>query len=116
MPVFCIAYGCDNDKRSAPKGTSFHRLPLNKSSLLKQVRIFLNRLYISTLTLIVANQPTIDPPIHDSNARVCSHHFTEQDFVSSIVEGFGPKRPTLKPEAVPTVFGFSQPAKHRKLT
>ena len=40
----------------------------------------------------------------------------EQDFVSSVVEGYGPKRPTLKPEAVPTVFCFSQPAKHRKLS
>ena len=57
-----------------------------------------------------------DPPIHDSNARVCSDHFTEQDFVSSVVEGFGPKRPTLKPEAIPTVFCFSQPAKRRKLS
>ena len=60
MPVFCIAYGCDNDKQSAPEGTNFHRLPLNNSSLLKQLRIFLNPVYISTLTLIVANQPTIE--------------------------------------------------------
>ena len=64
MPVFCITYGCDNDKRSAPEGTSFHRLPLNKSSLLKQVKFFLNRVYISTLTLIVANQPTIEGSSH----------------------------------------------------
>ena len=40
MPVFCIAFGCNYDKRNAPEGTSFHRLPLNKPSLLKQVRIF----------------------------------------------------------------------------
>ena len=59
-----------------------------------------------------------DPPIYDNNARVCSHHFTEQDFVSSVVEGFGPKRatPTLKLDAVPTVFCFSNPANHRKLS
>ena len=57
-----------------------------------------------------------DPPIYDSNARVCSHHFIEQDFVSGAIEGFGPKRPTLKPEAVPTVFCFSQPTKRRKLS
>ena len=57
-----------------------------------------------------------DPPIYDSNARVCGHHFIEQDFVSGAIEGFGPKRPTLKPEAVPTVFCFSQPTKRRKLS
>ena len=32
------------------------------------------------------------------------------------MEGFGPKRPTLKPGAVPTVFSFSQQAKRRKLS
>ena len=32
------------------------------------------------------------------------------------MEGFGPKRPTLKPEVVPTVFCFSQPAKRKKLS
>ena len=37
-----------------------------------------------------------------------------EDFVSSIVPGFGPKRATLKPDAVPTVFCFSNPAKRRK--
>jgi len=37
MPVYCIAYGCDNDQRNASLGVSFHRLPLKKPSLLKQV-------------------------------------------------------------------------------
>ena len=32
------------------------------------------------------------------------------------MEGYGLKKPTLKPEAVPTVFGFLQPAKHTKLS
>ena len=32
------------------------------------------------------------------------------------MEGFGLKRPTLKPDTVPMVFCFSQPAKHRKLS
>ena len=32
------------------------------------------------------------------------------------MEGFSPKRPTLKPGAVSTVFCFSQPAKRRKLS
>ena len=40
------------------------------------------------------------------NHRVCSHHFIEQDFVSGAIEGFGPKRLTFKPEAVPTVLFF----------
>ena len=57
-----------------------------------------------------------DPPIYDNNARFCIHHFTEQDFVSSVVKGFGPKRATLKSDAVPTVFCFSNPAKRRKLS
>ena len=35
MPVYCIAYGCDNDQRNASPGVSFHRLPLKKPSLLK---------------------------------------------------------------------------------
>ena len=57
-----------------------------------------------------------DPPIYDNNACVCSHHFTEQDFVSSVVERFGPKRTMLKSDAVPTVFCFSNPDKRRKLS
>ena len=32
------------------------------------------------------------------------------------MEGFGPKQPTLKADAVPTVFCFSQPTKRRKLS
>ena len=36
--------------------------------------------------------------------------------MSGAIEGLGPKRPTLKPEAVPTVFCFSQPTKRRKLS
>ena len=39
MPVYCIAYGCDNDQCDALPIVSFHRLPLKKLSLLKQVRI-----------------------------------------------------------------------------
>ena len=52
--------------------------------------------------------------MYDNTARVCSHHFTKQDFISSVVEGYGPKRATLKSDAVPTVFCFSNPAKRRK--
>ena len=41
MPVFSIAFRCNYDKRNTPEGTSFHRLPLNKPSLFKQVKISL---------------------------------------------------------------------------
>ena len=36
MP-YCVAYGCDNDTDDAPHEFSFHRLPLKKPALLKQV-------------------------------------------------------------------------------
>ena len=39
MSVCCIVYGCDNDQRTASLTVSFHRLPLKKPLLLKQVRI-----------------------------------------------------------------------------
>ena len=39
IPVYCIAYGCDNDQCNPSKTVSFHRLPLKKPLLLKQVRI-----------------------------------------------------------------------------
>ena len=48
MLVFCVTYGCDNDKQSAPEKTSFHRLSLNKPSLLKQVRVLFNIEHIYT--------------------------------------------------------------------
>ena len=54
MPVVCIVYGCDNDKRSAPEKTSFHLLPLNKPSLLKQVRILLNIVHIYCTRVITS--------------------------------------------------------------
>jgi len=44
MP-FCIAYKCDNDTHDAPADVSFHRLPLTKPDLLKQVIIEGNRVH-----------------------------------------------------------------------
>jgi len=38
MP-FYIAYKCDNDTHDAPAEVNFHRLPLRKPDLLKQVII-----------------------------------------------------------------------------
>ena len=37
-------------------------------------------------------------------------------YVSSILEGFGPSRHTLKPDVVPIVFAFNSPPKQRKLS
>ena len=71
---------------------------------------------VTTLIQWLNNLRLEDPPIYDSNTRVCSHHFILEDFVSSAVPGFGPKRAMLKPDAVLTVFCFSIPAKRRKLS
>ena len=58
----------------------------------------------------------VDLPIYEANARVCSEHFSETCYILSVLEGFGPSRQTLKPDAVPTVFAFNSPPKHRKLS
>ena len=58
----------------------------------------------------------VNPPIHDANARVCSQHFNDNDFVSPVLEGYGPSRHTLKPDAVPTLFSFTSTPKRRKLS
>ena len=42
--------------------------------------------------------------------------FSETCHVSSVLEGFGPSRQTLKPDAVPTVFAFNSPPMRRKLS
>ena len=55
------------------------------------------------------------PPIYEANACICSEHFSKTCYVSSVLEGFGPSRQTLKPDAVPTVFAFNSPPKCRKL-
>ena len=49
-------------------------------------------------------------------AGVCSDHFTEHCYVSSILKGFGPSKRTLKADAVPTIFAFNSPPKRRKLS
>ena len=50
-----------------------------------------------------------DPPLSDKNARVCSKHFLLKDFTGGVLEGFGPSKKTLKPNAVPTVFCYAPP-------
>ena len=55
-----------------------------------------------------------NPPVSDKNARVCSNHFLPEDFIGSVLEGFGPSKKTLKLDAVPSVFSFVPPPKRRK--
>ena len=38
------------------------------------------------------------------------------DFVSSVLQGFGPSKHTLKPDAEPSIFSFAPPPKRRKIT
>ena len=58
----------------------------------------------------------IDPPIYEANACIFIEHFSETCYVSSVLEGFGPSRLMLKPDAVPSVFAFNSPSKRRKLS
>ena len=55
-----------------------------------------------------------DPPINDKNARVCSNHFLPENFTGGVLEGFGPSKKTLNPDAVPSVFCYAPPPKRRK--
>ena len=55
-----------------------------------------------------------NPPISNRNARVCSDHFKKDNFVGSIVPGFGPTKRTLKPDAAPTKFCFVPIPKRQK--
>ena len=73
MPVYCIAYDCDNTQRNAP-GVSFHRLPLKKPSLLKQVINVLNgELHLTPLFFSkwLDKLRLVDPPIYKANACRC---------------------------------------------
>ena len=111
-------HDCDNTQHNAPS-VSFHRLPLKKPSLLKQVISELNgELHLTPLFFIkwLDKLRLVDTPIYEANARVCSDHFSEDCYVSSILKGFGPSRRTLKPDAVPTIFAFNSPPKRRKFS
>ena len=64
----------------------------------------------------IQNLRLVNPPLDDDNARVCSHHFTADDYVKPVLPDFGPKKPQLKDNAVPTRFSFTKQAKRRKLS
>ena len=57
-----------------------------------------------------------DPPLDDKNARVCSKHFLPEDFTGGVLEGFGPSKKTLKPDAVPSIFCYAPPPPKRRKT
>ena len=52
--------------------------------------------------------------VSDANARVCSEHFTREDYIQPVISGFGPSKPTLKPDAIPSVFSYSSEPKHHR--
>ena len=57
-----------------------------------------------------------DPPVYDKNIQVCPDNFLPTDSVSSVFEGFGLTKHTLKPDAVSSVFSFVPPPKQRKIS
>jgi len=81
-------------------------------TLHEAARNYLESLYIILQWL--AKLRLESPPINDKNACVCSEHFNEEDFVTAILPAFGPTKPTLKAEAVPTKFCFAPVPKLRK--
>ena len=54
-----------------------------------------------------------DAPITDPNARVCSVHFTKDDYIKPVLEDFKPFKATLKLHAVPSVFSHCPLPKRR---
>ena len=48
------------------------------------------------------------------NARVCSKHFLPEDFTGDVLEGFGPSKKTLKPDAMPLIFCYAPPPPKRR--
>ena len=54
------------------------------------------------------------PPLDNKNAQVCSKHFLSEDFIGGVLEGFGPLKKIMKPDAVPSVFCYAPPPKWRK--
>lgn len=58
----------------------------------------------------------MDAPITDPNARVCSVHFTKDDYIKPVLEDFKPSKATLKLHAIPTVFSHSPPPKRQRFS
>ena len=54
--------------------------------------------------------------ITDSNARVCSAHFTQDDYIKPVLPDFKPMKAILKPHAIPSVFTCSPLLKRRRFS
>lgn len=98
--VYCFAVNCTNDS-SKTKGKSYHRFPAAKS---------LKQQWLTKISRKDAN-PT-------KESVVCSDHFTPDSYERNLqaeLLGYKPK-PKLKPDAVPTLFSHSRPAKRPRLS
>ena len=109
----CIAKGCMNRDNKCPKGFIFHFLPRKNPSLLHQASFCCayRLVYVSikcwdnidhSFQWFLVLHLT-DVSINDANARICSDHFIREDYIQPVSSGFGPSKPTLKPDAVPSV-------------
>ena len=53
-------------------------------------------------TLWLAKLHLEDSPLDDKSAWVYSKRFLPEEFTGGVLEGFGPSKKTLKPDAVPS--------------
>uniref|UniRef100_A0A672FVP1 THAP-type domain-containing protein n=1 Tax=Salarias fasciatus TaxID=181472 RepID=A0A672FVP1_SALFA len=98
MVRMCIYPGCES-KMTSWTSLSFHRLPLRDRDLL--------RLWLIALNM----DPSIKvPTLRRLDYRVCSAHFTSEDFypAQERIEGQKTKRMNLKKNAIPAAAGGGQ--------
>ena len=98
----CIAYGCNNNtKDDATTQINFFRLPIKNKARMK--------VWMAKLKL---QEPHIT-----EHTRICSEHFTEDQFLPQIhLQGITTKHNSkrrLRDDAVPTIFCFSELSKLR---
>lgn len=98
---FCCAVGCHN-QRSVDKNVTFHTFPQEKARRARWVTAVRRENWAPT-----------------KSSRLCSEHFSVESYeISSRLArefGLGQKAPKLKPDAVPTIFGYvvAPPTPHR---
>ena len=87
--------------------------------LLKQVSFATRicpKVFFSLLVIVAREMWCDDAPITDPNARVCSVHFTKDDFIKPVLQDFKPFKATLKPHAIPSVFSHCPLPKRRQFS
>ena len=67
------------------------------------------KLYRSLVSVVTCS--TFNVSINDANARVCSEHFILEGYIQPVISGFGASKPSLKPDAVPSVFNSNSVTK-----